>query len=170
MNYRFVLLLILGMVTFPAWERESVARTMPPQEEQEEEVELPALAIPTGYRYDPSGRRDPFVDPVPPPPPEVIDTGPVIPTVRPPGLPGVLLNEAQLTGVVTSAEPSMNIVIIVAPGDRMYFARRGDELFDAVVMEIRSDTVVFEVKPLEGQPEPEEREEVVRTLSATPGE
>ena len=165
---RIVLLLILGMMAFPMLGSETVALPAPPQEEQEldqeqeEEEALPALTIPAGYRYDPAGRRDPFVNPVPPPP--VVDTGPVIPTVRPSGLPGVLLNEAQLTGVVTSDEPSMNVVVIVAPGNRMYFARPGAELFDVVVREIRSDGVVFEVKPLEGQPEPEERDVVMRPL------
>ena len=64
----------------------------------------------------------------------------------------------------------MNIVVIVAPGNRTYFAGPGDELFDAVVKEIRPGVVVFEMKPLEGQEEPEEREEVVRTIGTAPGE
>ena len=135
--------------------------------EEEEEPVPPPLAIPEGYRYDPRGRRDPFVNPVPP---EVIETGPVIPQVRPLGLPGVLLNEALLVGVVTSEEPSMNVVVVLAPNNRTFFARAGDELFDAVVKEISPNAIIFEVKPLGGQPEPEQREEVVRTLNATPGE
>ena len=132
----------------------------------EEPSPPPALAIPPGYLYEPGGRRDPFVNPIPPP--EVVGT--VIPEVRPLGLPGVLLNEAQLIGVVTSPEPSMNVVVVLAPGNRTFFARSGDELFDAVIRDIRPDQIYFEVKPLEGQPEPGQREEVVRRLSATPGD
>ena len=37
----------------------------------------------------------------------------------------------------------MNVVIINAPAGKTYFARIGDELFDAVVKEIRLDTVTF---------------------------
>ena len=138
-------------------------------QQQGEEQERPALAIPQGYLYDPAGRRDPFVDPVPVP--VVEDTRPVTPSVRPPGLPGVLLNEIQLVGIVISAqEISMNTVVIVAPGNRTFFGKPGDEMLDVVIRVIRADEVVFEVKPVEGRPEPEEPQEVVRRLSATPGE
>jgi len=129
----------------------------------------PALAIPEGYRYDPGGRRDPFVNPVPPPPPPP-PTGPVIPDVRPPGLPGVLLAEAGLMGVVASNQQGMNVVIIQAPGDRTFIARPGDELLDVVIEEIRSNSVIFEVKPREGSVEPAERERVERAVSPAPGE
>ena len=64
----------------------------------------------------------------------------------------------------------MNVVVIQAPGNRTFFARAGDELLDVVVKEITPNAIVFEVKPLEGQPEPEQRDEVMRTLSAAPGE
>jgi hypothetical protein len=143
----------------------------PVQEQPEDEVIVrPPLAIPEGYRYDPAGRRDPFVDPQPPPPVVFVDPGPVIPDARPQGLPGVLLNEAQLMGVVSSSDARMNVVLIQAPGDRTFVARPGDELFDVIITEIRSNSVVFEVKPLEGSTEPDEREEVVRPISAAPGE
>ena len=129
----------------------------------------PRLAIPEGYRYDPAGRGDPFVDPRPPVA-VVVDTGPVIPDVRPQGLPGVLLNEALFMGVVTSSEAGMNVVVIQAPGNRTFIARPGDELLDVIISDIRSNEVVFEVKPIEGSIEPVEREEVVRPISAAPGD
>lgn len=142
----------------------------PVQEPEDEEVTTrPPLAVPEGYRYNPAGRRDPFVDPRPPVVVEV-DTGPAIPDVRPQGLPGVLLNEALLMGVVTSSEAGMNVVLIQAPGNRTFIARPGDELLDVIISDIRPNEVVFEVKPFEGSPEPVEREEVVRPISATPGE
>jgi len=53
-------------------------------------------------------------------------------------------------GVVASREPSMNAVILQAPGNRTFIARPGDALFDAAIVEIRRDSVVFELKPLEG--------------------
>jgi hypothetical protein len=129
----------------------------------------PPLAIPAGYRYDPAGRRDPFVNPIPlPPVPE--PTGPVIPAVRPDGLPGVLLNEAVLLGVVDSPNREMSLVIIQAPGNRRYVARPGDELLDVIISDVRPGSVVFEVKPLEGASEPAQREQVVRPVGAAPGE
>ena len=161
------ILLISMAVLLGAPLRAALAVVQQPQEEAVEQAPLLPFAVPEGYQYNPGARRDPFVNPVPPP---VVDTGPVIPTIRPPGLVGVLLGEARLTGLISSAGSSMNIVVIVAPGNRTYFASPGDELFDAVVKEIRPGVVVFELKPLEGQEEPEEREEVVRTIGTTPGE
>ena len=172
MSYRWILILALIPGILPVSEGESAPLALPPQDAPdavvEEEAPPPLLAIPQGYQYDPSGRRDPFVNPVPPP--QAFDPPSVVPAVRPLGLPGVLLNEALLVGVVTSEEPSMNVVVVIAPGNRTFFARAGDELFDAVVKEISPNAIVFEVKPLGGQPEPEQREQVVRTLNATPGE
>lgn len=129
--------------------------------------DAPVLAIPEGYVYDAGGRRDPFVNPVPPPPPAA--SGPVIPDQRPAGLPGVLLNEASLSGVVNSNQGA-SVVVVEAPGRRTFIAKEGDELLDVVITEIRSDSVVFEVKPVDGSPEPVERERVVRNINAAPGE
>lgn len=112
-----------------------------PQTPQVEEP--PALSVPKTYRYSARGRRDPFVNPVPKP---KVAAAPVAapPAVRPPGLRGVLMVEAQVAGVVTSKEPSMNVVIIAAPGAKTpYFARVGDQLYDATVKNIGFETVTF---------------------------
>ena len=175
MSYKWLLIWALVPVVVAVAEGKTAPPTMLLQDapdvavEEEEEPAPPPLAIPEGYRYDPRGRRDPFVNPVPPPP-QAVDPLSLVPSVRPLGLPGVLLNEALLVGVVTSEEPSMNVVVVLAPNNRTFFARAGDELLDAVVKEISPNAIIFEVKPLGGQPEPEQREEVVRTLNATPGE
>jgi hypothetical protein len=59
-------------------------------------------------------------------------------------LKGVLIAEAQISGVVTSKEPAMNVVIIAAPGAKTpYFARVGDQLYDAAVRKITLETVTF---------------------------
>ncbi len=135
---------------------------------EDEAVALDTLAIPPGYRYAAAGRRDPFVNPVPPT--TAVQTAPVIaPDAGRQGLSGILLNQVQVVGVVSSPEGGMNIVLIRGPANRTFVARPGDELLDVVISDIRSDSVVFEVKPVEGAQEPAEREEVVRPLSAASG-
>jgi len=125
---------------------------------QVEDDAPPVLSVPEGFRYEPRGRRDPFVNPVPKPP----APPPEIPVVRPDGLPGVLVSEVKIAGIVTSKEPGMNKVIIAAPGKKTYFASRGETLFDGVIKEIRPDEVVFTmISPSTKQPV--NRETVVRT-------
>ncbi len=124
----------------------------------------PVLSVPKDYHYNARGRRDPFVNPVPRPP------APVAPpaAVRPPGLKGVLIAEANIVGVVTSKEPAMNVVVISAPGAKApYFARVGDELFDAVVKSIKLDTVTF---ALTAPGDVKGSREIVRKVRPTPGE
>ena len=138
---------------------EAFSQAPPPQEPP------PVLAVPKEYRYDSRGRRDPFINPVPVP---VTASGTVIPSIRPPGLKGVLIAEATVAGVVTSREPSMNVVIINAPGGKTYFARIGEELFDALVKEIRLDTVTFALRS--SPTDSEAPREIVRRVRPTPGE
>jgi hypothetical protein len=125
----------------------------------------PALSVPEGFKYETLGRRDPFVNPIPKPPP----AAPLIPTVRPGGLPGVLLAEAQIKGIVTSRDPGIRtMAIISAPGTPQritYYAKKGDVLFDAVVKEIRTTEVVFTmISPTTKQPV--NRETIVKTGSS----
>jgi hypothetical protein len=140
------------------------AQQTPPAPAEEQEP-LPVLAVPPGYKYEPRGRRDPFVNPIPKPAvPE-----PEIPIVRPPGLRGVLVSEANIIGIVTAQDPSMTVAVIQAPGNKTYFAARGDELYDAVVKEIQTDAVIFTVtgSPKDAKNPPRE---IVRKLRSTPGE
>ena len=124
---------------------------------QSEEDPAPVLSVPEGFRYDPRGRRDPFVNPVPKPP----APPPEIPLIRPEGLPGVLVAEAKVSGIVTSKEPGMTKVIINAPNRKTYFAVKGDMLFDGIIKEIRTDEVVFTlVSP--STKRPVDREAVVK--------
>jgi hypothetical protein len=156
--------LIAGL-SLPLEARAQAQQAPPPAPEVEPP---PVLTVPPGYRYDPRGRRDPFVNPVPKP---VVEQQPAPPpVVRPPGLRGVLINEATIIGVVTSKEPQMNVAVIQAPGSRIYFAARGDSLFDAVVKEIQADAVVFELPGTRSQGQATPPREVVRRVRATPGE
>ena len=125
-----------GSLAFP--------QAQPPQPAAQQDDQPPVLSVPKDYHYNAGGRRDPFVNPVPKPVQKVPPTPPPQ-AIRPPGLRGVLVAEADVIGIVVSREPAMNVVTISAPGNRRYFARVGDALFDAVVKSIRSDSVTFAV-------------------------
>ena len=161
MLYSIVCILVLVLALPPAPGIGAVRRVL-----QEADAAEP-LTIPPEYEYDPRGRRDPFVNPLTPAQQEEEE---VVEVPRPLGLPGVMLNEAELTAVVTSSDPALNVVVVHAPGDRVFIARTGDELLDAVIREIRADIIVFEVKPQDGANPAALPEIVVRPLSARPGE
>jgi len=131
------------------------------------EEPTPVLTVPKDCRYNTGpGRRDPFVNPVPKP--KVAANAPRQEPPRPPGLRGVRVGEAQISGVVASKEPSMNVVIIAAPGaPSPYFARVGDQLFDGVVRSISFTTVIF---TMTAQEDPKAPREVVRQVRPTPGD
>src|SRR5687767_1923581 len=96
-----------GLTVYPQ------AKPLTPPAEQEPRP----LSVPKDYRYNSRGRRDPFVNPVPKPIERAAPasaSSSATGTVRPPGLRGVLVNEATIAGVVTSRDPSMTLVIIGA--------------------------------------------------------
>jgi hypothetical protein len=142
------------------------AQSNPPANEPPAKQEPPVLSVPPGYTYERSGRRDPFVNPVPKPAAKA-PAPPVRP--RPPGLKGVMVSEAAIVGVVTSKEPSMNVVVIKAPGNKTYFARVGDALFDGVVKDIRLASITFVVTAA-GEGTQQSPREVVRQVRPAPGE
>jgi Tfp pilus assembly protein PilP len=111
-----------------------------PGKEEEDEESQP-LTVPAGYKYQAEGRRDPFVNPVPK---AVVSDQPTNekPVARPDGLPGVLVSEIKLTGIIKAADVAMTKAIL-AVGRKTYFARQGDSLFDGVIKEIRPSEVVF---------------------------
>jgi hypothetical protein len=131
----------------------------------------PVLFVPKDYHYNARGRRDPFVNPVPKPVQPVQATGgaPPAPPQCPAGLKGVLVAQATIAGVVTSKEPSMNIVVIAGPGGKTYFARVGDALCDAVVKSIMLDAITFTVTT-QGNTDQKENREIVRKVRPAPGE
>src|SRR5437868_5613743 len=73
----------------------------------------PVLAVPPGYRYEPRGRRDPFVNPIPKPAPA---TAPAAQLVRPPGMKGALVEEVTVVGVFVAKDASMTRAILSVPG------------------------------------------------------
>jgi hypothetical protein len=84
-----------------------------------------------------------------------------IPVVRPDGLPGVLVSEVKLSGIVHSTDNEMNKAMLVV-GRNTYFAKKGDRLFDGVVKEIRRNEVVFGMVSASTR-KPVNRDTVVRT-------
>jgi len=89
-----------------------------------------------GYSYDPAGRRDPFVS--------LSGRGGDVPAVggaRPAGVPGLLVSEITLKGVLKS--PKGLIALVQSPDNRTYIIRAGDKVFDGSVKAISADAVVF---------------------------
>ena len=106
------------------------APATPPQGQQ---PAPPAAA--GGFTYDPQGRRDPFVS--------LLSRGndPRSMVNRPPGLPGVLIGEVTVKGIVR--DRSGFIAMVQAPDNKTYIVRPGEKLMDGSVKSITPDTVVF---------------------------
>ena len=98
----------------------------------------PAQDLPTidpGYVYEPAGRRDPFLSLLG----RSDDRGPK--TVRPAGLPGLLIGEITVKGVVR--DRSGFVAMLQAPDNKTYTVRVGDKLLDGSVKSISQEQVVF---------------------------
>ena len=88
-----------------------------------------------GYAYRPDGRRDPFVS--------LVGRGsdPNAASTRATGLPGMLINEVGLKGIMKA--PSGFVAMLQGPDKKTYIVRAGQRLFDGSVKAITADTVVF---------------------------
>jgi len=95
----------------------------------------PVAPPPLAFTYDPSGRRDPFVS--------LVGRGssPDHGGVRPPGVPGMLINEISLKGIMK--ERTGFIALVQGPDKKTYAVRQGQRLLDGTVKSITQDTVVF---------------------------
>jgi type IV pilus assembly protein PilP len=95
----------------------------------------PAPPEAPAYTYQPEGRRDPFVSLL------VRGSDPASAASRPPGLPGLLINEVVVKGIVR--DKSGFIGMIQGPDTKTHIVRAGDRLMDGTVKSITADTVVF---------------------------
>ena len=86
------------------------------------------------YRYDPQGRRDPFQSLVGPRP--TLQEG-----QRPPGVPGLLIDEMKLQGIVKTKQGP--VAMIEGADNKGYLIRVGDKALDGEVIRITQTTVVF---------------------------
>ncbi|HEX7418715.1 MAG TPA: hypothetical protein VF505_02445 [Thermoanaerobaculia bacterium] len=102
------------------------------QQSLEEILEEPQGA--DTYRYDPQGRRDPFRSLVGPAP--KLEDG-----KRPPGVPGFLIDEIKLTGVVRTKSGIAGV--ISGPDNKGYLIRVGEKVLDGEVIRITPSSVVF---------------------------
>jgi Tfp pilus assembly protein PilP len=95
----------------------------------------PAPPPPPAYTYEPEGRRDPFVSLL------ARGSDPASAASRPPGLPGLLINEVIVKGIVRDRNGF--IAMIQGPDTKTHIVRGGDKLMDGTVKSITADTVVF---------------------------
>lgn len=90
---------------------------------------------PAPFTYDPQGRRDPFVSLL------ARGSDPGSAASRPPGLPGLLISEVAVKGIVR--DRSGFIAMVQGPGTKTYIVHTGEKLMDGTVKAITADTVVF---------------------------
>ena len=90
---------------------------------------------PPAFTYNPEGRRDPFIS--------LLGRGMDgrSSASRPAGLPGVLIDEVVVKGIVKDARGGF--YALVQGGDRIHTLRAGDRLMDGTVKAITPGEVVF---------------------------
>lgn len=86
------------------------------------------------YRYDAQGRRDPFRSLVGP-------TRPIERGNRPEGVPGFLIDEIDIQGVVQTRAGM--VAIIKGPDNKGYLVRAGEKLYDGEVLRVERTAIVF---------------------------
>jgi Tfp pilus assembly protein PilP len=98
-------------------------------------VEAAAPAPAPVFTYDPAGRRDPFIS--------LVGRGntPDTSGARPAGLPGMLIHEVSLKGIMK--ERSGFIALVQGTDRKTYTVRQGQRLLDGAVKSITADAVVF---------------------------
>jgi Tfp pilus assembly protein PilP len=90
----------------------------------------------TGFTYDPGNRRDPFKSLLAAPDrPEL--RGP-----RPEGVPGLLIDEIDLTGIFRTSKGYV-AQVSAANQKKSFLLREGDQLYDGDVVSINRNEVVF---------------------------
>lgn len=110
----------------------------PPAQSPAQPVEQPAAAGPqpaAGYTYDPAGRRDPFLSLM------GRGTDPASMAVRPAGLPGLLIGEITVKGILR--DRGGFIAMLQGPDSKTFIVRAGERLMDGTVKSITQDTIVF---------------------------
>ena len=100
-----------------------------------------AQALPPSPGYDGGGRRDPFVSVIAPKP-AAAAAAPAPAAPRPiPGLPGLAVKDARVTGIMRSGATA--IAILQAPNGTTFLVHAQDRLRNGLVKEIDADSVMF---------------------------
>jgi hypothetical protein len=88
-----------------------------------------------GYSYKPENRRDPFVD-------LRRQISATEKGVRPQGIAGLMINELALKGIVKNGDQGY-IALLLGPGDKTWFCKLGQRLYDGAITAIDAATVTF---------------------------
>jgi hypothetical protein len=86
------------------------------------------------YSYDPAGRRDPFRS-------LLVRQGKGSPGQRPPGIPGIAIDDVVLQGLWKTR--AGYVAQIRGTDNKSHLLRAGDQLFDGEVLRIGPNEVVF---------------------------
>ena len=103
------------------------------QQSLQEILEEPSA--PDSYHYDPQGRRDPFQSLIGPAPK-------LAPGQRPAGLPGFLIDEIKLQGIVKARQQGL-VAMVNGPDNKGYLMRIGQKVLDGEVIRMTPSAVVF---------------------------
>ncbi len=93
-------------------------------------------APPDVFSYNPEGRRDPFVS-------LLFRGGDLKPSrdSRPDGLPGMLISEIALRGILK--DKTGFVAMVSGPDNKTHIIRGNDKVFDGTVKAITADSVIF---------------------------
>jgi len=86
------------------------------------------------FSYDPAGRRDPFRS-------LLVRQGKGSPGARPPGIPGIAIDDVTLQGIWKTR--AGYVAQIRGTDNKSHLLRAGDQLFDGEVLRIGPNEVVF---------------------------
>jgi hypothetical protein len=89
-----------------------------------------------GVTYDPGTRRDPFKSLLVAPD-QLVNRGP-----RPEGIPGLLVDEVELTGIYRTPRGYV-AQVRTSKNEKGYLIKEGDQLYDGEVVNITRTEVVF---------------------------
>lgn len=115
------------------------------ESEEPEEVELDSAGILAdeemmflgeGYTYEPGDRRDPFKSLL------IVRERVAMRGPRPEGIPGLLIEEIDLTGIIITPEGPFAQVKSTEE-DKSYLLREGDQLYDGDVVSIAASELTF---------------------------
>ena len=90
----------------------------------------------SGFSYDPGNRRDPFKSLL------VVGREPVFRGPRPEGVPGLLIDEIDLTGIFHTSKGFV-AQVVASNQKKSYLLKEGDQLYDGDVVSINRNEVVF---------------------------
>ena len=88
------------------------------------------------FSYDPGNRRDPFKSLL------AVQDRPELRGPRPEGVPGLLIDEIDLTGIFRTSKGFV-AQVVAANQKKSFLLREGDQLYDGDVVSINRNEVVF---------------------------